>query len=1640
MMRNYNLRNKVDSDQNSDRPAQKQNLSASPEKNVTARVTVSLDQLRALNLYYDINPSPSPSFFQKIGLRLDLPVDHVQNWFEEEKHRRSLYSTNIFPKLIKDPRSYSTAASFNPLSTTFKPPNFPSKRFDVGHNILRGHFMPPISSLATISSTELEKQQSSDLGDIWLKSPQSIRSGMPLGPFEKRPPFERPFDAFNSPYQTSHSIDYRNPDYFRGQELSFLYNAPGYRGQRKPRGYSRGRSFLNPYGRRSSVKWTEPFDCPPPPNLPKPLKMVEMIQKAIVDLSTSHTKANRLNIKTWIKDNFDISGLRNFQQDFNNGLKEGTEKSLIYEFSNTFRLTSSLLEDHKKASNVFSEDESEATCPIPTPIPESTAERKEALRGFIMGEILSQEPHYSLNKKSIVKKIETMTPTEFKDWALYEPVTSDEEQLDEPLEVAEEKSPKKIKTESDEDSDEDQAPAFSQRTLRKTPTRLLQEQMARLQKNNGGSSQHKRGRQKSYTEKVLKMLVESRRLAVWLKPRGKGGQSRKKVFFATKKAIQWKSLASRRVFPFTKETAEENAFFASCDKHSMAPQEEKIKREEANRRVIEQIERYRCRRAKFFVEHEAIVAPFISKKYLSGARKALKAKKKTKEDLPKLKEPLSEQPVEIAGNLRQYQLAGLNWVVNLYDQGLSGILADEMGLGKTLQTIAFITFLRYTRGVEGPFLIVCPLNVLTNWCNEFSRWSPDLVVVRYHGPERELNRVLRDKLDIGTFDVLVTTFEMVLSAQNVITDRFNYQLIVVDEAHRVKNELAQISESLRQAKSFSKLLLTGTPLQNNLRELWSLLNFLYPEQFVSAGSFDRGFNLIGNKVNEETMLASQRVLKLFMLRRLKSEVANLPPKSETKVLVPMTACQIFWYKRLIAYQGSSMITRRGGQVDKPPMKKLISLIMQLRKCCNHPFLFPNCEPDVNGPHYYERLVSSCGKMQLLDKMLRRLFDEKHRVLIFSQFTSVLDILEEYCKHRKWAHLRLDGNTNRVQRQFDNSRFNQPGSNIFVYLITTRAGGLGINLHTADTVIMYDSDWNPQADLQAQDRAHRIGQTKPVRVFRFITEGTIEERVAQRADKKLFLDAVVTTKSKGKPRTMPSKRSGREILSMLTFGAERVFSAKGKSVSDADVDLLLDGPSSSRRGRKTRSKLELGRVHNAANYDVRAGSLAITRFQGQDVRSQGCAEQNPLERIAAEWAAETGRSLPRFEAVDSEGDDLRQVDVKYRRFFAHESLCHSCKQDGLLLLCESCPRAYHHECLGLDSIPVGSFKCPQHKCEACFRSAHEAGGLLFRCISCPHCSCEDHISFDIVPVDECEALEALGYKKTSSACYIMCSPRCVRAEEERKKEALESDSRGGLDPWAELPGSVRMRLQALLKSDNLCSLSELPGFSTRLSEINSKSTLLQTLHLLFYGDKTHSLLHARLNSWSGIKSSDRTSVAMFYTKVNKELCSWRPGCLLELAKLLGLWTKSEPKMIKGGTSSGRRTKPRPRNISAVDNDVGLACHLAIFFVKPSEFRLFVPHRFISKTFDIDDETEVAEPQVLREEEKKPVEETEVLQKSEEEKVEVREPREVVLLRKTGEKEFQFLGVVERLVSRLRPRSKRKKWREESDLDDFDDLNK
>ncbi|KAL6703659.1 chromatin remodeling complex Adenosinetriphosphatase [Coniothyrium glycines] len=509
------------------------------------------------------------------------------------------------------------------------------------------------------------------------------------------------------------------------------------------------------------------------------------------------------------------------------------------------------------------------------------------------------------------------------------------------------------------------------------------------------------------------------------------------------------------------------------------------------------------------------------------------------------------------GTMRDYQVAGLNWLISLHENGISGILADEMGLGKTLQTISFVGYLRHIAGITGPHLVAVPKSTLDNWRREFEKWCPEVNVLVLQGNKDDRAELIKDRLVDEKFDVCITSYEMILREKSHLK-KFAWEYIIIDEAHRIKNEESSLAQMVRAFNSRNRLLITGTPLQNNLHELWALLNFLLPDVFGDSAAFDEWFSQ--QDADSDTVVQQlHKILRPFLLRRVKADVEkSLQPKKEINLYVGMSDMQVNWYKKILEKDIDAV---NGGAGNKESKTRLLNIVMQLRKCCNHPYLFEGAEP---GPPYTtdEHLVNNSAKMVMLDKLLKRMKAQGSRVLIFSQMSRVLDIMEDYSVMRGYQYCRIDGSTAHEDRIQAIDDYNKEGSEKFLFLLTTRAGGLGINLTTADIVVLFDSDWNPQADLQAMDRAHRIGQTKQVYVFRFVTEKAIEEKVLERAAQKLRLDQLVIQQGRSQ---QPAKNAASkdELLTMIQHGAETIFNTKGPvgaagdgSIGDDDFDAVM----------------------------------------------------------------------------------------------------------------------------------------------------------------------------------------------------------------------------------------------------------------------------------------------------------------------------------------------------------------------------------------------------------------------------------------------------------------------------------------------------
>uniref|UniRef100_A0A3B4YMR9 Chromodomain helicase DNA binding protein 4 n=1 Tax=Seriola lalandi dorsalis TaxID=1841481 RepID=A0A3B4YMR9_SERLL len=504
------------------------------------------------------------------------------------------------------------------------------------------------------------------------------------------------------------------------------------------------------------------------------------------------------------------------------------------------------------------------------------------------------------------------------------------------------------------------------------------------------------------------------------------------------------------------------------------------------------------------------------------------------------------------GTLHPYQLEGLNWLRFSWAQATDTILADEMGLGKTVQTAVFLYSLYKEGHSKGPFLVSAPLSTIINWEREFEMWAPDMYVVTYIG-DKDSRAVIREnefsfegnairggkkaskmKKDSPVkFHVLLTSYELITIDQAVLGS-IEWACLVVDEAHRLKNNQSKFFRVLNNYPLQHKLLLTGTPLQNNLEELFHLLNFLTPERFNNLEGFLEEFADIAK---EDQIKKLHDMLGPHMLRRLKADVfKHMPSKTELIVRVELSPMQKKYYKFILTRNFEALNTRGGGN-----QVSLLNVVMDLKKCCNHPYLFPAAATEApklpNGMYEGTALTKSSGKLLLLQKMMRRLKEGGHRVLVFSQMTKMLDLLEDFLENEGYKYERIDGGVTGNLRQEAIDRFNAPGAPQFAFLLSTRAGGLGINLASADTVIIYDSDWNPHNDIQAFSRAHRIGQNRKVMIYRFVTKASVEERITQVAKKKMMLTHLVVRPGLGSKTGSMSKQ---ELDDILKFGTEELF--------------------------------------------------------------------------------------------------------------------------------------------------------------------------------------------------------------------------------------------------------------------------------------------------------------------------------------------------------------------------------------------------------------------------------------------------------------------------------------------------------------------
>ncbi|GAB4823683.1 hypothetical protein N2152v2_010729 [Parachlorella kessleri] len=696
------------------------------------------------------------------------------------------------------------------------------------------------------------------------------------------------------------------------------------------------------------------------------------------------------------------------------------------------------------------------------------------------------------------------------------------------------------------------------------------------------------------------------------------------------------------------------------------------------------------------------------------------------------------------GSLKDYQHTGVEWNLFKLHAGLSVILGDEMGLGKTIQTAVFLQHAKEAGLTTGPVVVVVPLSTIGSWERELAKWAPGLEVLAYNGSQ-EARAIIR-KYELGTdedgleaarqgltkllprFHVMLTTYE-VADKDAVVLRRFGWSGMVIDEGHRLKGENSKLGSQLRSLGAPWRLLLTGTPLQNNLRELFALLAFMADcsvdiiEQHIKAmpdpnppvppslrkrtpakGTADgsspskHGNHAPPPESDPETLEAQAYVRRLHayleprMLRRLKHTtlLGELPAKITRKVACRLSPMQRQLMADLLARNHeavNAMAKNRAGR------KSMNNILMRLRQCCNHPYLFPGQEPESLAPDEAQRLLAAVsGKLSVMQQMLPRLLSAGHRILIFSQSTELLDILEDFlhgfqdttgllpaadqrpsASSGKDSQLqqqppsandsegaegrsdsgegnegavipfyRLDGSTKLQERQAMIDSFHRGNTKVKVFLMSTRAGSLGINLQSADTIIIYDPDFNPFVDSQAEGRAHRLGQQKTVLVYQMYTAHTVEEKILKLAAKKRRLEEVVT-KHLGREKEV----SDEDLKSSLFHGwgnlmrgdEEGEGGQEDVSLREADLARLLD------RSRVQEGDLVIGADAGSLLGEVKEGNAANMTFDQQDLQDEEEADA-VVDRAAEECML--GLLAERARKFQQEKEEAKQALGRGRR--------------------------------------------------------------------------------------------------------------------------------------------------------------------------------------------------------------------------------------------------------------------------------------------------------------------------------------------------------------------------------------------------------
>eukprot|EP01080_Neovahlkampfia_damariscottae_P001698 gene1698-467_t len=661
--------------------------------------------------------------------------------------------------------------------------------------------------------------------------------------------------------------------------------------------------------------------------------------------------------------------------------------------------------------------------------------------------------------------------------------------------------------------------------------------------------------------------------------------------------------------------------------------------QQLNKKVNLEIKKTEQGNIDYFGKFWNVVEPFVSsnshsqqhKNLIENMQKVYETQQNGTNDSNSEIHEEFKQPSYINGTMRDYQLKGLKWLISLYDKNVSGCILGVKWKSRS---------------------------VLSEWKNEFNKWSPKLNILKYHGNEYE-RTIQREKIKKENVDVILTNYER-FNSDFTFLRRISFNVLVVDEAHKIKNPSTIISSTVKSLNAKFKLMLTGTPLQNNLTELWTLLNSMYPSIFISSEVFDESFDLRKKVINKEILSKVHKLLEPIMLRRIKKEVElDIPNKKETKIYLPLTKIQIELYQQILTQASGSMIDGK-----KVELKYLLMLLMQLRKLCQHPLLFFNNDEVQNPDSIDIDIITASSKMIFLDKLLKKLKKNGSKVLIYSQFTTMLDILEDYCDQSELKYCRLDG----------------------------------------------------------------------------------------RAEQKQYLNSMVISKYEQEHQ----KSEKLDIISTLSFGAEKIYKSKGTDISEQDVDKILE--------ESEKYDKEDKKEHNVDEYEIKEEN-PLRLFMGklhEKVDPKVEEEKNlGTKRKRVNRITYVGKN-PVLTIDNEEPPKVTKVDqTKKKKKIENETCCFVCSQHTKedVHACSRCPKVYHRSCLG--DILLGhlsQFICPWHFCRDCNKSSTEAGGIMFRCDNCPKSFCKecfdkkDYHSMKIL--DRSSKMEYIGYK-SDAGIYLIC---------------------------------------------------------------------------------------------------------------------------------------------------------------------------------------------------------------------------------------------------------------------------------------------